>query len=252
LTPVAELEPVFLAGSTIARATLHNEKEIKRKDIRIGDTVIVEKAGEVIPAVVGVVKEKRPRHAKPFDFYRHIQGKCPACGGPVRRDPEFVAWRCDNIACPAQLKRRLRHFGVRNAMDIEGMGEVLVNQLVDAGLVHDVADIYSLTVERLARLEHMGEKSAQKLVKAIAASKDRELWRLINGLGISNVGERASQKLAEHFRDLDALASASLEELQRVPDVGPVMAQGIDDFFRNPNNQAVIDKLRKAGVKIRA
>jgi DNA ligase (NAD+) len=252
LTPVAELEPVFLAGSTIARATLHNEKEIKRKDIRIGDTVIVEKAGEVIPAVVGVVKEKRPRHAKPFDFYRHIQGKCPACGGPVRHDPEFVAWRCDNITCPAQLKRRLRHFAARNAMDIEGMGEVLVNQLVDAGLVHDVADIYSLTVERLARLKHMGEKSAQKLVKAIAASKDRELWRLINGLGISNVGERASQKLAEHFRDLDALASASLEELQRVPDVGPVMAQGIDDFFRNPNNQAVIDKLRKAGVKMRA
>ncbi len=237
LTPVAELEPVFLAGSTIARATLHNEKEIKRKDIRIGDTVIVENAGEVIPAVVGVVKEKRPRHAKPFDFYRHIQGKCPACGGPVRHDPEFVAWRCDNIACPAQLKRRLRHFAVRNAMDIEGMGEVLVNQLVDAGLVHDVADIYSLTVERLARLEHMGEKSAQKLVKAIAASKGRELWRLINGLGISNVGERASQKLAEQFRGLDALASASLEDLQRVPDVGPVMAQAIDDFFRNANNQ---------------
>jgi DNA ligase (NAD+) len=170
----------------------------------------------------------------------------------VRRDPEFVAWRCDNIACPAQLKRRLRHFAVRNAMDIEGMGEVLVNQLVDAGLVHDVADIYSLTVERLARLEHMGEKSAQKLVKAIAASKDRELWRLINGLGISNVGERAAQKLAEHFRGLDALASASLEELQRVPDVGPVMAQGIHDFFRNANNQAVIDKLRKTGVKMRA
>jgi DNA ligase (NAD+) len=252
LTPVAELEPVFLAGSTISRATLHNEEDIKRKDIRIGDTVILEKAGRVIPAVVGVVKEKRPRDAKPFDLYQHIHGKCPACGGPVRRDPELVAWRCENIACPARLKHTLRHFAARNAMDIEGMGEVLVSQLVDAGLVRDVADIYSLTVEQLVRLEHMGEKSAEKLVDAIAASKDRELWRLINGLSIPHVGERAAQKLAEYFRDLGALGSTSLEDLRRVPEVGPVMAQSIHDFFRNPRNQVVIDKLRKAGVKMRA
>jgi DNA ligase (NAD+) len=252
LTPVAELEPVFLAGSTISRATLYNEEEIKRKDIRIGDTVILEKAGRVIPAVVGVVKEKRPRDAKPFDLYQYIHGKCPACGGPVRRDPELVAWRCENIACPARLKHSLWHFASRNAMYIEGMGEVLVSQLVDTGLVRDVADIYSLTVEQLVRLERMGKRSAEKLVKAIAASKDRELWRLINGLGISHVGERAAQKLAEHFQDLDALACAGLEELQRVLEVGPVMAQSIHDFFRNPRNQAVIDKLRKAGVKMRA
>ncbi|MGA2137724.1 MAG: NAD-dependent DNA ligase LigA [Verrucomicrobiia bacterium] len=251
LTPVAELEPVFLAGSTISRATLHNEEEIKRKDIRIGDTVIIEKAGEVIPAVIGFVKEKRPRDAKPFDFHKHIHGKCPACGGPIARDPEFVAWRCENIACPAQLKRTIGHFASRSAMDIEGMGEVLVNQLVDQKLVRDVADLYSLATQQLADLERMGEKSAANVVTAIAESKSRELWRLIHGLGILHVGEGAARKLADHFRDLDALASATLEELQQAEDVGPVMAQSIYDFFRNPRNQVVIEKLRKAGVKMK-
>ena len=251
LTPVAELEPVFLAGSTISRATLHNEEEIKRKDIRIGDTVIIEKAGEVIPAVIGVVKEKRPRDAKEFDFFKHIHGKCPACGGPIARDPEFVAWRCENIACPAQLKRTIGHFAARNAMDIEGCGEVLVNQLVDKNLVHDVADLYSLTLEQLADLERMAEKSAANVVAAIAESKNRELWRLIHGLGILHVGEGAARKLAEHFHDLDALANASLDDLQQAEDVGPVMAQSIRDFFDNPRNQAVIEKLRKTGVNPR-
>jgi len=215
LTPVAELEPVFLAGSTIARATLHNEEEIKRKDIRIGDTVIIEKAGEVIPAVIGFVKEKRPKDAKPFDFFKHIHGKCPACGGPIARDPEFVAWRCENIACPAQLKRTIGHFASRGAMDIEGMGEVLVNQLVDKQLVHDVADLYSLTAEQLADLERMAEKSAANVVTAIAESKERELWRLIHGLGILHVGEGGARKLADHFHDLDALAHADIEKLQK-------------------------------------
>jgi DNA ligase (NAD+) len=251
LTPVAELEPVFLAGSTISRATLHNEEEIKRKDIRIGDTVIIEKAGEVIPAVIGFVKEKRPRDAKPFDFHKHIHGKCPACGGPIARDPEFVAWRCENIACPAQLKRTIGHFAARSAMDIEGCGEVLVNQLVDQKLVRDVADLYSLTAKQLADLERMGEKSAANVVTAIAGSKTRELWRVIHGLGILHVGEGAARKLADHFRDLDALAGAGLEELQQAEDVGPVMAQSIHDFFRNPRNQTVIEKLRKAGVKMK-
>ncbi len=251
LTPVAELEPVFLAGSTISRATLHNEEEIKRKDIRIGDTVIIEKAGEVIPAVVGVVKEKRPRDAKPFDFVRHIHGKCPVCGGPIHRDPEFVAWRCENIACPAQLKRTIGHFAARGAMDIEGMGEVLVNQLVDNNLVKDVADIYSLTVGQLANLERMAEKSATNVVTAIAGSKDRELWRLIHGLGILHVGEGAARKLAGHFHDLDKLASASIEELPQAEDVGPIMAESIHDFFRNPRNQEVIKKLYNAGVKMK-
>ena len=251
LTPVAELEPVFLAGSTISRATLHNEEEIKRKDIRIGDTVIIEKAGEVIPAVIGYVNEKRPREAREFDFFKHIHGKCPACGGPVARDPEFVAWRCENIACPAQLKRTIGHFAGRNAMDIEGCGEVLVNQLVDKNLVRDVADLYSLTVEQLANLERMAEKSATNVVTAIAESKNRELWRLIHGLGILHVGEGGARKLADHFHDLEALASASLDELQQAEDVGPVMAQSIRDFFENPRNQAVIKRLREAGVKMK-
>jgi len=251
LTPVAELEPVFLAGSTISRATLHNEEEIKRKDIRIGDTVIIEKAGEVIPAVVSVVKDKRPRGTKPFDFVKHVHGRCPVCGGPIHRDPEFVAWRCENIACPAQLKRTIGHFASRGAMDIEGLGEVLVNQLVDNKLVKDVADIYLLTVDQLANLERMAEKSATNVVTAIADSENRELWRLIHGLGILHVGEGAARKLADHFHDLDKLAAASAEELQEAEDVGPVMAESIHDFFHNPRNQAVIAKLRKAGVKMK-
>jgi DNA ligase (NAD+) len=247
LTPVAELEPVFLAGSTISRATLHNEEEIKRKDIRIGDTVVIEKAGQVIPAVVGVVMEKRTGREKEFKMPK----QCPVCGGPVRRDPEFVAWRCENIACPAQLKRTVGHFASRGAMDIEGMGEVLVNQLVDEKLVRDVADLYSLTVEQVAALERMAEKSATNVVNAIATSRNRELWRLLNGLGILHVGEGAARKLADHFHDLDNVASAGVAELQRADDVGPVMAQSIHDFFRNPRNQAVITKLKKAGIKIR-
>jgi len=247
LTPVAELEPVFLAGSTISRATLHNEEEIKRKDIRIGDTVIIEKAGQVIPAVVGVVEGKRTGKEKIFK----MPNKCPVCGGPVHRDPEFVAWRCENIACPAQIKRTIGHFASRGAMDIEGMGEVLVNQLVDNKLVKDVADLYSLTVEQLANLERMAEKSATNVVTAIAGSKNRELWRLIHGLGILHVGEGAARKLADHFHDLDKLAAASIEELQQAEDVGPVMAESIHDFFQNPRNQAVIAKLKKAGVKMK-
>jgi len=249
LTPVAELEPVFLAGSTIARATLHNEEEIKRKDIRIGDTVIIEKAGEVIPAVVGVVKDKRPKDAEPFDFVHHIHGKCPACGGPVKRDPEFVAWRCDNINCPMQLKRSLGHFAARHAMDIEGMGEALVTQLVDKGLVKSIGDIYSLTKEQLLTLERMGEKSAQNILDGIEASKARDLWRLVHGLGIVHVGEGAAQKLAEHFLDLDKLAEASVEELQNAEDCGPVMAQSVCNFFRNEKNQAILKRLKDAGVK---
>ena len=235
--------------TTISRATLHNEEEIKRKDIRIGDAVIVEKAGEVIPAVVGVVMKKRARDAKPFDFVKHIHGKCPACGGPIRRDPEFVAWRCENMACPAQLKRTIEHYAARHSMDIENLGEVLINQLVDKELVKDVADLYSLNVEQLAELDRMAEKSATNIVTAIAESKNRELWRLINGLGILHVGEGAARKLADHFQSLEKLGAASLEELQQAEDIGPVMAQSIYDFFRNPRNRTVLEKLRQGGVK---
>jgi DNA ligase (NAD+) len=250
LTPVAELDPVFLAGSTISRATLHNEEEINRKEIQIGDTVIIEKAGQVIPAVVGVAKQGTSRRKK-FKLDEYLDGKCPVCKGPVARDPEFVAWRCENIACPAQLKRTVGHFASRGAMDIEGMGEVLVNQLVDKNLVHDVADIYSLTTEQLTDLDRMGEKSATNVVTAIAASKERELWRLIHGLGILHVGEGGARKLADHFHDLEALANTDIENLQETEDVGPVMAQSVHDFFHNPRNQAVIQKLRKAGIKMK-
>ena len=252
LTPVAELEPVFLAGSTIARATLHNEEEIRRKDIRVGDTVIIEKAGEVIPAVIGVVLEKRPAGATPFDLEKHLHGKCPACGGPIQRDPEFVAWCCENIACPAQLKRTIEHFAMRHAMDIEGLGEVLINQLVEKQLVRDVADLYALTTEQLAGLERMGEKSAANVVTAIAGSKQRELWRLIHGLGILHVGEGAARKLAEHFPSLGKLAVADFQALEKVHDIGPVMAQSIVDFFANPRNKAVMEKLSAIGFQLTA
>ncbi|MEI6514393.1 MAG: NAD-dependent DNA ligase LigA [bacterium] len=250
LTPVAELEPVLLAGSMIARATLHNEEEIKRKDIREGDTVVIEKAGEVIPAVIGVCLDKRPSQAVPFDMVTHLDGKCPACGGAISRDPEFVAWRCDSLSCPAQLKRTIEHFSARHAMDIEGMGEVLVNQLVDKKLVHDVADLFFLTVDVLAGLDRMAEKSATNVVSAIAESRGRDLWRLIFSLGILHVGEGAARKLADHFMSLDALSAAGPEELQRVPDIGPVMAESLVDFFSNPLNREVIGKLRAAGVNM--
>lgn len=248
LTPVAELEPVFLAGSTISRATLHNEEEIRRKDIRIGDTVIVEKAGEVIPAVVGVVMEKRPKDAKPFNLVQHVHHRCPACGGPIRKDPEFVAWRCENVSCPAQLKRTIQHFASRSAMDIENLGEVLIHQLVDRGLVKDAADLYRLNVQDIENLERMGPKSARNVVEAIEGSKRRELWRLIHGLGILHVGEGAARKLADHFRSLDALEAASKEDLMQVADVGPVMAESIYDFFQNPKNKHLLQRLKAAGV----
>lgn len=251
LTPVAELEPVLLAGSTISRATLHNEEEIRRKDIRIGDVVVIEKAGEVIPAVIGVVPEQRSFASTPFDFVRHLGGKCPACGGAISRDPEFVAWRCDNMACPAQLKRTIEHYAGRHGMDIEGLGEALVDQLVDKQLVHDAADLYSLTVAAVAGLERMAEKSAVNLIQALADSKTRDLWRLIFSLGIPHVGEGAARKLADHFSTLDALAEASREALQVVPDVGPVMAGSLVDFFANERNRGVLSKLRLAGVNMR-
>ena len=252
LTPVAVLKPVSLAGSTISRATLHNEDEIKRKDIRVGDTVIIEKAGEVIPAVVSVVQEKRPKNAKPFDFAAHIHGKCPVCGGPVHRDPEQVAWRCENISCPAQLKRALEHFAHRGTMDIEGLGEVLVNQLVDQKLVGDIADIYSLKAEQIAGLDRMGEKSARNVHDAIQAGKSRELWRVIMGLGILHVGSQAAKTLARHFGSLDTLAAATPEQLMEAEDIGEVMAESIHEFFRNKRNREVVEKLRRAGVNLEA
>ena len=248
LTPVAALEPVVVSGSTVSRATLHNEEEIARKDIRIGDTVLIEKAGEVIPAVVSVRTDLRKGTEKKFRMPKH----CPECGSAVVKDEGQVAIRCVNSQCPAQVRRRIEHFASRGAMDIEGFGEAVVNQLVQQKLLADVGDIYSLKAETLLELERMGEKSVANLMDAIERSKARPLWRLLFGLGILHVGVSASRALADHFPDLAAIASSSVEELQQIPDVGEVVGQSIHEFFREPHNQAVIEKLRKAGLRFEA
>jgi DNA ligase (NAD+) len=244
LTPVAELEPVLVSGSTVSRATLHNEEEIQRKDIRIGDHVVIEKAGEVIPAVVEVLKDRRDGHEKVFA----MPGRCPSCDGPVLREEGQVAVRCPNPSCQAQWRRRLEHFASRGAMDIEGLGESMVGQLVDAGLVSDLATIYSLNKDRLLDLERMGEKSATNLLAGIEASRERPLWRLLFGLGILHVGVTAARKLAERFGTLDALGAASEEDLQATEDVGEVMARSIRLWFENPQVGELLEKLRQAGL----
>jgi DNA ligase (NAD+) len=248
LTPVAALEPVVVSGSTVGRATLHNEEEIARKDIRIGDTVLVEKAGEVIPAVVSVRTELRTGAEKKFRMPKH----CPECGSTVVKDEGQVAIRCVNSQCPAQVRRRIEHFASRGAMDIEGFGEAVVNQLVQQKLLADVGDIYALKSGTLLELERMGEKSAGNLIDAIERSKSRPLWRLLFGLGILHVGVSASRALADHFPNLEAIAAGAVEELQQIPDVGEVVGRSIHEFFREPHNLAVIEKLRKAGLRFDA
>jgi DNA ligase (NAD+) len=218
LTPVAELEPVFLAGSTISRATLHNEDEIKRKDIRIGDTVIIEKAGEVIPAVVGVVAAKRPADAQPFDFLKHIHGQCPVCGGPVRRDPQFVAWRCENIHCPAQATRRLEFFTARGALDIESVGGIVADKLVESGLAREPLDLFTLTVGPLGELNLgtaeaprvFGSKNAAKAVQAIARARTAPLSRWLFGLAIPEVGKTTAGQLAAFHDSIEEVAQSPL------------------------------------------
>jgi DNA ligase (NAD+) len=218
LTPVAVLEPVFVSGSTVARATLHNEDEIKRKDIRIGDTVVIEKAGEVIPAVVEVVKSKRPRSAKPFDFFKHIHGKCPVCGGPVRRDPEFVVWRCENLACPAQTTRRLEFFTARGALDIESIGGIVADKLVERGLVREPLDLFELKVEPLATLNLgseeaprvFGEKNASKAIQALERAKTFPLSRWLFALAIPEVGKTTATQLAAFHETIEDVANSEL------------------------------------------
>ncbi len=246
LTPVAVLEPVTVSGSRVARATLHNEEEIQRKDIRIGDMVMIEKAGEVIPAVVSVRTELRTGQERAFQ----MPAKCPECGSAVQKDEEQVAVRCVNPQCPAQLRRRLEHFASRGAMDIEGLGEVMVGQLVARELLRDVSDIYQLDETKLATLDRVGEKSIRNLLDAIAGSKTRPLWRLIFALGILHVGVTSSRALAKHFRAMDALLASSPEELQRIPDVGEVVGQSIHGFFREETNRALIARLAAAGVRM--
>src|SRR3954468_10447443 len=248
LTPVAVLEPVLVSGSTVARATLHNEEEIARKDIRIGDTVLIEKAGEVIPAVVSVRTDLRKGAEKKF----RMPNNCPECGSAVVKDPGQVAVRCVNSQCPAQVRRRIEHFASRGAMDIEGFGEAVVNQLVQQKLLADVGDIYSLKADSLLELERMGEKSVANLMDAIDRSKARPLWRLLFGLGILHVGVTSSRALADHFPNLDAIARSSVEELQRIIDVGEVVGRSIHQFFREPHNLDLIEKLRQAGLRFDA
>ncbi len=246
LTPVANLAPVFLAGTTVSRASLHNEDEIKRKEIRVSDWVMIEKAGEIIPQVVEVVKAKRTGREKIF----HMPAKCPVCGGKVSRDPEEVAVRCESVSCPAQLKERLIHFAQRDAMDIEGLGDAMAEQLVGKRLVADYGDLYGLMVEKLLTLERMGAKSAENLFNGIEASKQRGLTRLIFALGIRHVGAANAQVLARHFGSMEKLARATEEELNELPEVGPVVAASIVQFFQTPENSRVLQKLKTAGVKM--
>ncbi len=247
LTPVAELEPVPLAGSTIERATLHNADDIRRKDIRIGDLVIVQKAGDVIPEVAGVNTAARSGREIVF----RMPAACPVCGGPTTQREGEVAWRCENLQCPAQLKRWLRHFAARSAMDIEGLGEALTDQLVDRGLVRDPADLYRLTVGDVAGLERMGEVSARNLIAGLAASRARDLWRLLAALGIRHVGANIARTLERHYPSLEALMRAERDELEAIPDVGPVVAGSVHAFFREPRVRDLVRRLDAAGVHLK-
>lgn len=249
ITPVAVLKPVSVSGVTVTHATLHNEDELRRKDVRIGDTVIVRRAGDVIPEVVGIVIEKRPSHAKIW----HIPRRCPVCGSEVVREPEAAAHRCmGGLYCAAQRMGAILHFAARSAMDIEGLGEKLVEQLVQKDLVKTVADLYHLRKEDLVGLERMGEKSAQKLLDNINESKERTLARFLYALGIPQVGEATALQLAEHFGDVDSLLMADTQAIDAVPNIGPSMATDIHAFFHERHNREVIEKLRKAGVRLPA
>jgi DNA ligase (NAD+) len=242
LTPVAVLEPVQVGGVTVSRSTLHNMDEIERLELQIGDTVLIERAGEVIPHVLKVVKEGKNR--KPFRMPKH----CPECGSAIHHVEGEVAYRCVNAACPAKRKESLLHFAGRHAMNIDGLGDKIVDQLVDKGLVKDVADLYALKEDAVAGLERMAEKSAQNLLEEIEASKKNSLARLIYALGIQFVGERTGQLIAEHFTSLEELAEATEEQLIEVPEVGPKVAASIAEFFSEPANLKLIKKLNKAGV----
>ncbi len=244
LTPTADLEPVQIAGTTVSRVSLHNVEEIARKDVRIGDTIVVEKAGKIIPHVVRVEKHLRPDDAREFIYPTH----CPACGTKLEKDEGGVYIRCPNFSCPAQLGERLLYFAGRSAMDIEGLGEKLAYQLVEHGLVGDFADLYDLTESQLTNLERMGEKSAKKLLANIAASKSRGLARLLNALSIRHVGARVATTLAEHFGSMEAMLAASEEDLSNVEDVGPVIAASVYCFLHREAGTRVIERLAAAGV----
>lgn len=246
LTPVAEMEPVQLAGTIVKRATLHNFEELAKKDIRIGDTVEIQKAGEIIPQVIRPILELRPPDAKPF----LPPTVCPECGSAVRKDPEGVFYRCLSMDCPAQLKQRLQHYAQRRAMDIEGLGPALIEQLVTKGLVKNIADLYKLKKEQLIELERMGKKSAENLLRELEESKNRPLSALIFALGIRHVGQHLAEILAEHFGSIDKLATASLEELRSIEEVGPVVAESIKNYFSTKENLQLLEDLKNVGVRM--
>jgi DNA ligase (NAD+) len=244
-TPVAHLDPVPLAGSTVARATLHNEEEVARKDVRVGDTILIEKGGDVIPKVVKVVETKRPEGTVPWS----PPERCPVCQTLAVKPEGEVDRRCPNASCPAQIEQRLRHYARRDTMDIEGLGDVLVHQLVEKGLVKDFADLYRLTLDDLVGLERMAEKSGQNLLAQIEASKSSGLRRLLYGLGIRFVGERAAMLLARHFRRLDAIAAAPVEEMESIYEIGPVVARSVREWLDREENQRLVARLKEAGVE---
>ena len=246
VTPFAVLEPVRLSGTTVQLATLHNEQEVARRDIRDGDLVVVEKGGEIIPKVVGPVLEARPAESVPWV----MPHTCPACGSGLVKPDDEVVWRCENASCPARLRRGLMHFASRRAMDIEGLGESLADQLVGSGLVRDYADLYHLQTDTLANLERMGKKSAAKLVASIDGSRSREIWRLLHGVGIRHVGEGGARALASGFGSIPAIRQAAVDVIEAVPDVGPVMARSVRSFLDEPRNAALMDRLAAAGVRM--
>jgi DNA ligase (NAD+) len=246
VTPFAVLEPVRLSGTTVQLATLHNEQEVARRDVRNGDLVVVEKGGEIIPKVIGPVLSERPADSIPWV----MPTTCPACESALVKPEDEVVWRCENASCPARLRRGLMHFAGRRAMDIEGLGESLADQLVGSGLVKDYADLYHLSVDALASLERMGKKSATNLVAAIDKSRRNEIWRLLHAVGIRHVGEGGARALAAGFGSIPGIRQAPVEVLEAVPDVGPVMARSVRSFLDEPRNAALFDRLAAAGVRM--
>lgn len=246
VTPVAELEPVLIAGTTVSRATLHNEDEIKRKDIRPGDTVIIQKAGEIIPQILSVVPDKRPADSEPFDFPQFLKNE----GIDAERVPGQAAWRITNKDNPTQIKRGIIHFASRPCMDIENLGEAVVQQLIDKKLIKDISDLYTLTVEQLLPLEKFAQRSSENLVAAIARSKEQELWRLIHGLGIPHVGAQSAKDLARHFHSLLKLKEADVEALVEIDGVGEIMAESIIQFFKDEATEALITRLQDHRLKL--
>ncbi|MBV9217052.1 MAG: NAD-dependent DNA ligase LigA [Acidobacteria bacterium] len=246
LTPVAHLTPTLLAGTTVARASLHNEDEIKRLDLKLGDWVLIEKSGEIIPQVLQNIPSRRNGQERDFKF----PTKCPVCGSPAVRPEGEAVRRCTNPECPAKIKGRIGYFASRKAMDIEGLGDVLIETLVTAGRVKDVADLYTISVDDIANIEGRGTKSAKKLIEQIDASKERGLQRLLFGIDIRHVGERTAKILANHFRSIDRLAAASIDEIDDIPEIGLTVAKSVHEWFRDPRNVELVARLKTAGVKM--